>query len=338
MKKTLIGLVVLVALLSGCSKKTPSSKIVLIETMEHKERLKIEAEASAFFAAKDFTKIEDLVNKYRTSKECYPNGTWKLSSVYSGILPGDDKSDDEWQTNLTILRDWVQVRPDSVTARVALANALLSYGWKARGTGYAGSVTETGWKLFHERLIEAVQVLKQNEALSEKCPYSWTVLLTAAMGLGVEKSVYDSIFQKAIASEPDCSGYYSQMAYYLLPRWHGQPGDTAAFLKKAADQAGGDKGDLLYARVSWFIEGIESNVFEEDSFSWERADRGFQLLEKQFPDSLFVQNERAYIAVMGCDKTLAPRKLVDDLHGQIDPTAWTSKENFIRLTKDLYHH
>jgi hypothetical protein len=32
---------------------------------------------------------------------------------------------------------------------------------------------------------------------------------------------------------------------------------------------------------------------------------------------------------------LAPRKLVAALHGQIDPKVWTSKENFIRLTKDL---
>jgi hypothetical protein len=358
MKPTVLSLTILAVLL-GCSKVAPSNsepprseperaespkpidpnRIVVVETTEHKEHLSIEAEASARLAAKDFAALEDLADKYRISKECYPTGVWKLMSVYAGMQPGKNRPPAEWTTDLGNLREWVQAKPDSITARVALANALVSYGWEARGDGTASTVTHTGWKLFHDRLTEAVQVLKQSQTLDKKCPYFSDVLLTAAMGLGVDKAQYRILLQKAIAGEPGYAGYYLDMAYYLLPRWYGNRQDVAAFLQGAADKLSPAQGDLLYARVIWYLERIVGNVFnEEEGLSWERADRGFQMIESQFPDSLFVQNGRAYNAVMGCERTLAPRRLVDSLHGKIDATAWTSKENFIRVTRDLYRH
>ena len=312
------------------------SQIILVETAERKERLTIEAKAASFLAAKDFAGLENMANEYRASKACYPNGIWKLGSVYDGTYPKADKSDVEWNASLDTLRSWVQAKPDSVTARVALADALVSYAWKARGNGLANTVTGTGWKLFGEGLAEAVDVLKQAESLKQKCPYFWTVLLRAGTGSGVEKSRYQLLFEKATASEPDCIDYYCLMAKYLLPRWYGRAGEMETFARKAADQVGGDAGNIFYARLAWCIQGMGGNIFVEDGFSWERADRGFQILEKQYPDSLFVQNARAYIAVMGCEKTLAPRRLVEYLHGKIDTASWDSKENFIRLTKNLY--
>jgi hypothetical protein len=312
------------------------SQITLVPTVEHMEKLSIFAEARAYLAAKDFIKLEALATKYRTSKSCYANGIWKLGSVYGGTVPGAEKPDAEWVANLATLREWIQARPNSITARVALANSLVDYGWKARGTGRADTVTETGWKLFGGRLTEAVQVLKQASALSEKCPYWWDVLFTAGRGLGVKKAEYESLFRQAIAFEPDCTDYYCRMAVYLLPRWAGKPGELAAFIQESADKLGGDDGDMLYARIVWSAQASSGNLFYEPGLSWERADKGFQVIEKRFSDSLYVQNGRAYIAVVGCDKTLAPRRLVEGLHGKIDPSTWTSKENFIELTRNLY--
>jgi len=217
-----------------------------------------------------------------------------------------------------------------------LADTLTSYAWKARGSGYANTVTKAGWKLFGDRLIESVQVLTDAKSLKENCPRWWSVMLTAGLGLGFEKTQYNALFAEAIKSNPGYTGYYCQMAYYLLPRWHGDPQDTAKFLQTAADQIGGEDGDLLYARVAWHLQGIEGNIFDDRGVSWDRAEKGFQVMQKRFPDSLYVRNGRAYIAVMGCPKTLLPQRLVNELDGKIDLGAWTSKENFKRLTKNLY--
>jgi hypothetical protein len=350
MKKIFVSLTILTALL-GCSKQstqtsqttsslipTNPAEITMIETAETKEWHKIEAESAGFFAAKDFGKLEDLANDYRTSKADIASGIWKLEAVYRGIVPDVNKSDGEWEQSFVTLHDWIQAKPDSITARVALADMLVDYGWKARGNGYANTVTESGQKLMEKRLIEAVQVLQKAEDLKQKCPFYWTVMMGAALGLGADHSQFETLFQKAIAYDPDFTGYYSAKAYYLTPRWYGQPGDMEAFLEKAADQVGGEDGDVLYARVAWYVQLLTGDVFDEHGLSWERTDRGFEIIEERYPDSPYVQNARAYMAVMGCEKTLAPRKLVTALHGQIDPKVWTSKENFIRLTKTLNPH
>jgi len=59
-------------------------------------------------------------------------------------------------------------------------------------------------------------------------------------------------------------------------------------------------------------------------------------MEKRFPGSALVRNGRAYIAVIGCPKTLLPRRLVKELDGKIDLKTWSSKENFRRLTDSLF--
>jgi len=110
MKSVFINLVILTTLL-GCSKETPKntenskpqeqhssqsaspliptnpSEITLVEMPERQEWLKIGAEAAGLLAAKDFGKLEELANNYRTSKECIASGIWKLEAVYFGIIP-----------------------------------------------------------------------------------------------------------------------------------------------------------------------------------------------------------------------------------------------------------
>jgi hypothetical protein len=345
MKKIFVSITIFVALM-GCSKQSPQSsqatssliptnpaEITIIKTAETQEWHNIGAESADFFAAKNFDKLEDLANEYRTSKASIASGIWKLEAVYLGIIPDVNKSNDGWDQSLVTLHDWIQAKPDSITAPVALADTLVAYAWKARGSGYADTVTEAGQKLMEKRLTEAVQVLQQAENLKQKCPHYWTVMMSAALGLGANNSQFETIFQKAIAYDPDFAAYYSAKAYYLTPRWYGRPGDMEAFLEKAADQVGGEDGDVLYARAAWSVQLKTRDVFDEHGLSWQRTDKGFEVIEKRFPNSPYVQNARAYMAVMGCEKTLAPRKLVTALHGQIDPKVWTSKENFIRLTE-----
>jgi hypothetical protein len=312
------------------------NRIVLVQTEEHKERIRIEEQARAYVAAKDFTHLEQMADRYRTSKECYPTGMWKLVSVYSGMAPDSSSPDKEWEACLATLRQWVQSDPESITARVGLADALVNYGWKARGSGLADTVTPQGWRLLKERLNEAIKVLEPTARMTHKCPHAWSVQLQAGLGLGVGKEDYITWFEKAISSNPDYTEYYCKMAMYLHPRWGGKPEAFVDFVKTTADKFGGEAGDVLYARMAWYAQGCGGNVFLETDLPWDRADRGFIAIENQFPDSLYVQNARAYIAVMGCEKTLAPRALVDGLEGRIDPGSWTSKENFIRLTRSLY--
>ena len=94
-------------------------------------------------------------------------------------------------------------------------------------------------------------------------------------------------------------------------------------------QKGGEAGNLLYARVVWCQHQTDSysNIFKECNLSWPRVDKGFEIMERRFPNSLAVISEHAYLAVLARDATVA-RKEFDQLHGRLDTSVWTAPASF----------
>ncbi|HWQ91207.1 MAG TPA: DUF4034 domain-containing protein, partial [Clostridia bacterium] len=293
--------------------------------------------ARSLFAARDYDKLEALAKQYRDSQECDAEGIWTLNDVYMGMKLSKQASDEEWKAHLDDYRDWVKARPASITARVALADELVSYGWRARGNDWADKVTDAGWKSFGERLNDAEKVLAEARTLQERCPRWWSVKLQAAMGQGTERENYDALFQEAVRAQPGYTVFYNRRADYLLPRWHGEPGEWEADLARSADQLGGEKGDLLYARVVWHMHdlGMFSNVIQQTRVSWERVDRGFAAIEKHYPDSLAVKRERAYLAGLAGNRALA-RSYFDKLQGKVNLSVWKTQARFERLAAWVY--
>jgi tetratricopeptide (TPR) repeat protein len=256
-------------------------------------------QARSLIQAKDYVKLDELAEKYRASKESYADGVWKLSSVYDALVPSNHATDNDWDARLETIALWTLARPESITARVAWANALMAYAWKARGGGETDTVTPEGWNLFFSRLTQAAQILKQAKSLKEQCPLYYRVLLRTALGLQAHRSQFDAIFNQAIKSEPGCETYYFGRAMYLLPQWYGAKGEWQSDLAKSADKIGGENGDMLYAQVVWNVNWrYNRNPFTDDNVSWTRVDKGFEVIEKRFPDSLAAKIERVGLAIL----------------------------------------
>ena len=283
--KTIIICLLLPLVLFGCLKKqaetthqpqqlqnqqnTPTAvlpfQITIVETIETKEIRDITNQANILFQAKDYDGLDAFARKLRNSKERYANGSWKFYFVYVGLNLSEKAPDAEWAAHLAALHDWINAKPNSITARVALANDLVSYAWKARGSDWADKVTDEGWSLFDQRLNEAFQVLNEAKPLNEQCPFWWSVMLQTELGLCRERAEYDATFEEATRAWPDYSPYYCRRAWYLLPRWSGTEGEWESDLEKSADRIGGEEGDLLYARTVWSMHQsrLFTNIFEE---------------------------------------------------------------------------
>jgi hypothetical protein len=311
--------------------------VTVVETGPAKEMKEIGDKANRFLSAKDYDHLDELANALRASKQSWATGSWKLADVYWGLVPSKTATEAEWQVRLTALRDWVAAKPKSVTARVALAYFLKDYGWHARGSGWADTVTAEGWRLFEQRLTETVQTLKGSEALGLRCPVAWSVLMTSGMGLNLERREFDAIFDKAIHFAPDYKSYYFRRAIYLLPRWNGKPGEWESDLAKSCDRIGGEKGDEVYAQVVWCMHQTThfTNIFKENNISWERVDKGFAVIEKELPDSLAAKGERAHLAALASDLPKA-RKYMGETEGKVDLTVWKSKEEYTRFALWAY--
>jgi tetratricopeptide (TPR) repeat protein len=262
-------------------------------------------EVTAFLSANDYAKLDGLAEQLRVSKEQYVDGIWKLSCVYDGLLLSNNASDDEWDKWLFAIERWTLAKPSSITARIALANYLVAYAWKARGGGEADTVSRTGWQLFRQRLVEAVKILKDAKALDEKCPHYWRVLQRAALGMQLDRMHFDEIFNQALKMEPKYESYYAGRAIYLLPQWYGKPGEWGSDLAASADKISGESGDILYAQVVWNMdERYDMDFFLNDNLNWERVNKGFAAIEKRYPDALEAKIERAKLAIVAQNSVL----------------------------------
>ena len=312
-------------------------QVTVVETSEAREMKEIGRNSVAFLVASNYDALDQLAAKLRASKESWPTGSWKVADVYASLVPTNHAPEAQWQARLTALRNWIAARPESPSARVALAYFLTEYAWQARGGGYAYTVTDEGWRLFAQRLTDAAHTLNAANGLAFYCPVAWSVLMRVGLGLSVDRARYDALFDKAIHLVPDYKSYYYRRAIYLLPRWSGEPGEWESDLAKSCDSLGGEKGDELYAQVVWCMHKSVNftNIFGENALSWDRVDRGFAVIEKDYPDSLSAKGERAHLAALARDVPKA-KKYMDETEGKVDLSQWKTKDEYLRFANWAY--
>ena len=124
-----------------------------------------------------------------------------------------------------------------------------------------------------------------------------------------------------------------------MPRWYGKPGEWEQFAADSANKLGGDEGEVLYARIIWFLHDkkVFHNIFAESTVKWERVKRSFEALLKRYPDSLSVINEFARISCDAADWKNA-RDLFERINGRADAGVWASRELFLKYRKEAFAH
>jgi hypothetical protein len=225
-----------------------------------------------------FDELEALAEEYRTSRLKFKNGKWALLCFYSGLCDSNNQAD--YEMRLARLREWVSSKPNSVTPRIALCECLIGYAFFARGSGYADSVTEEKWQLFHERMNEAQSVIQASESMRDACP-QWRAAQLRMVSGNLDHDEFIQAFNDAVAFNPEYTTYYFRISVALLPRWYGSEGEVEEFWKNTADSIGGIKGDILYAQmVRYLDEKVKLNYLGrmDPKIDWFRVKRGVEAL------------------------------------------------------------
>jgi len=283
----------------------------------------------------EFVELDCLANHARSGKERLPGGSWKIHLLYLGLrqpVPYPvHATQEDWTHHLQRLQRWVNTQPESITARVALALSYLEYASDARGTGYANTVSDSGWKLFEQRTDEAKRILEEASTLATKCPEWYVAMQMVSLNQSWPVTQARALFEEANKFEPEYYTYARDLAYYLLPKWSGEEGDTEKFVQEIADRTGGDKGDILYFQVaaaSYVICGCNDNPH----LSWDRIKRGFEASEKRYGVSMENLNRIAYLAsYFGEHDPIYADKIFTRIGNQWDAETWGKKEDFERI-------
>ena len=273
-----------------------------------------------------FVELDCLADAARAGKTRFSGGAWKLRQFYVALdspRPGHPTQED-WRHHLDLVERWKHKNPRSVTAPIVLAESYISYAWDARGDGYSDSVSDSGWKLFGERIAKAKAIL--DEAAPGKCPDWYIAMQQIARGQSWDLARHYALLQEAIAFESAYQYYYRTYADYLQPKWSGEEGDSARFAEEAANRVGGDAGDILYFQIAEIIL-CACKESEFGHFSWPRLQKGFTALEKQYGTSMISVNSFALMACKSDDWQVADptfKRIGDNWREEL----WTSEAWF----------
>lgn len=304
----------------------------VVNPNEDTEYQAVSAQARSLVLAGKFDEADDLARKLRTSKAILKNGDWKLRAYYNGFRrPEDGSSESQWKALLAGVKNWSTKRTNSVTSRIALAVTLTGHAWHARGDGWANTVSEDSANKMEERLEAAFTALKEAKNLPEKCPHWYAAAQKLALGLGWDRAACDSLLKEATSFEPKYYAFYEFHAYYLLPRWYGNPGDWEAFARQAtiADPT-------IYPRILWYIyaSGAGDTFKDPKAMSWSLAKKGFEAWIAQCPDSF----ETKSIFCMFCgfaNDCERMKSLFRQIGDNVDLAVWTTTENFLKKRRWL---
>jgi len=322
----LISVVVMVALFSPIFSATAMARFYQADP---EIAVAYKSEMLDLFVRGEYGRLEDIASELRTTKARMPGGTCRLQYFYSGISSPAEESDANYIEMLAGMDEWMERYPDSLTARVAKADALIGFAWLARGSGYANTVTEKGWILFRKRLERAYDLLAvEPRDKSGDCPMRYELLIVVGMALGFPDAECEQYFREGIDLDPDFQGIYFRNLRRLLPKWGGSEGEWQRFADKSIQYIGKEEGMAMYTRLLWWAH-MEKTWYPpcEDGISWSKMKQGFRDIERDYPGSEWNLNIFAAFAFMFQDfETFA--ELAERIGDNPNVEVWNSVDTY----------
>lgn len=264
---------------------------------------------------KKYDELEKIAGPLRKNKTKFRNGDSMLFEFYNGLSNADTElersvTDADWQKRLRQIEAWQKAKPKSITPRIALAMCYDSYGSFARGHGWASTVSDKNMQLFHQRNEKARAILlKAEKEIAERDPAMYSTLLATAIGLGVPRPTFKLWVSKAVEIDPTYMPTFYAATLFLLPRWHGFPGELEKFAEEMAEKTKKECGLMVYTAIvrktSWYHT---RKTFEDFEFSWEKTRRGFRDFEKKYPGARDHYDRFCYLACLSGDRKTAQQQ------------------------------
>lgn len=259
--------------------------------------------------------------------ERFSDGTWKLNSFKSAL----DQAM-KWVTPeklLPFIQAWQEKNPNSVAARLVEAQYWQEQAWRARGTGYSSTVSDTDWKKYREGIAKVKAILDQPLLMKSECPEVAVIRITTRFQMGDDTAEIIKEFEEATKRHPDYKRLYYAVANYLQPKWRGSDKQFDEFARDSMKKTEKYFGAGLYAEIYLAVTLGKCNACYHD-FKYMDADlafKGFEDLIKKFPDTL--NYTRKYLD-MACK--LEKADLYKKMRGKITGPQY-DKPNMISLDK-----
>jgi hypothetical protein len=232
--------------------------------------------------------VEAELDALRQERKKNPAAAHRLADYYDRLVEPSFTSSRDIPEHCTKLAMWRKELPESPTPLLVLGRAYLAYAWQARGSGFANTVTEEGWELFHVRIGEARRLLEQAAKAGPKDAEVHRQLIEVAKGQDLDEVQARAWLDEGRKVDPTYPFLYTAMAEYLLPRWHGEPGDVEKFANEIPSLISGDDGLEAMAMIAFVVsryDGPIDSTLLYGEYDHRLLVQGAEVLATRYPQS-----------------------------------------------------
>lgn len=275
----------------------------------------------AFDPNSGFDDLSARFAKARAEQIVQGNGDPQLEQMYDAAKNTPFQGSKTAPDRLKFLKSWQEAKPEDPAPLILQAHLHIQIAWAARGSGFAGTVTQEGWETFRIELRNALTVAKAAENLNANDPEVYHLLVILAKGLGAKREHLDRYVEAGRKIFPAYYPLYCSASEYLLPRWHGEEGDCGKFADAMSTAIGGDEGLIAYARIA-----MTTNYYDKDMLFYEydakKLAAGCKLMEQKFPNATYLLNFLAINSLKSQDHAAAQKFYARLRKGQPQMRQW----------------
>jgi len=188
-----------------------------------------------------------------------------------------------------------------------------SLAWRARGGGYAASVSADAWPIFDSHLESAEAALARARKIDPGAGEPLTARVYLALYRGLAAEEIANRFKEAVRVDPVSPKAHDAMFLALTPRWYGSNEALLAFAREAARRQPEDPYlALLIVRAHQEIAGSnwsQEHMYYQAPNVWAEVSAAVEKFIARYPESVYGHNLLARLAFLGGQRDLLHREL-----------------------------
>lgn len=242
----------------------------------------------------DFQQLETTMSALRKSRRAMWDGEWNLDWIYEQLcelseMPKSQRTEAAYTKRLAELQRWNTAVPNSVSARVALADFYTDYAFRLYGDNrWHFNTPEYRGKELRKAVAVSKRILDADPNIRQKCPRSFAVYERQIKALpDKDHHFFWSNLEQSHKMWPDYQTINYAVLKNLMPWWHAAPDAAKRYITTQADTVGGAAGDARFAMLTKHLLELQPLDFEgPNSAQWARVKRGFKQILKERPSDM----------------------------------------------------
>ena len=182
------------------------------------------------------------------------NGRWDQRSYYISVVS-------EYLTDIKP----IERVSDPRLRNILFAETRVQLAWKARGSGTANTVTDSGWQSFFQYLQNAQNVLLRAAEQDVEDPTPFARLQPVAMGLQLDHQIARTWLNEAVRRDPTNQQAHFGHLFLLCKKWGGSHEEMYDFARSTIKNL--PTGSTLYSIM--YLAYVENYLylssFEKDA-------------------------------------------------------------------------